>query len=350
VDVASDLLVLDGESAGEHADGLSLLVEATKKARAGSVAWQCVRLPDHVGTDELAGAPPAGLRAVSVADVKTGQRLRRLYPDVEMQVLPDVGLLARRLSGVSSTDHDTSVSSKSRPAVSALVQPDLRDVVEGAVGARHRVAVVAINDGGPEDLVASVQDADIVIGSDPRLVAVAYSLGRPLIALALGGDDDRLQTTFGGGVGPALEIEDLRSAVDNLIPPVDRTLLPAYESELDHHFDRLATIATEEAWRRRRAAEIADHGAAKMTDAAARDFTEELTAHGHMARRVVEERHQVVVRDRELAAERDRLAGLEPRLQEALNELTELRQTRTFRYTARLRAAYLTILKLLRRR
>jgi FkbM family methyltransferase len=348
----ADLLVLDGDRQGDSRDGLAELSNGPRDATIGSVVWQGVHIRDEADGDPWRGDSKPAPAIVSVADAGTERRLRSLSPELGVLQLPDVGLLAARLYGPASNPPGAATPAESDSLRGALVDAEVRNQVGEALSSELGLTLAAIDSPEPDELLAAVEGADVVISADPRLLAAAFSIGRPIVALS-SESNDRLRVTFGTGIATAMTVADLSQGLFSAY--VDRTLLAALQAELDAYFDRVATLAAESAWRRRQGDQVAQApGAARLTDAQARAFALELNAHGDMSRSAVEERHQVVARDRELAAQRDQsaelVAALQTQLESTRNELSGLRQTRTFRYTSRLRSAYVRALSAIGRR
>jgi hypothetical protein len=198
----------------------------------------------------------------------------------------------------------------------------------------------------PEDVAATIIGADTVIARSASLSASAFAYGRAWLPVAGpgGGAPEGLPESTGPEFRPAIPAGQLAAVLQGS-PPVepDRALLGPLQGQLDAHFDRVAQVAEQVAWARRRAPSDLGGGGARSGQPIDMDsYSNGLAAPGYR-RRIEDERDALARREQEMGDLLSRFSWAEA-------ELAALNASRTFRYTKRVRRGWLRLLQVAGRR
>jgi hypothetical protein len=358
------------------------------------VVWSSVGVGRDLHPGEEARFIEA-LRTRSLASVRHEDARRRLQVagvDRPIEVVPDPAVLAPRLFPEElldrRLDHLRAVGSFPEEGLPLIVQGDrslapvAADLAASVASVAERlggVPVVALDaddsgfaaavtealpsahdasGAGVEDVVAAIRASAGFVGSSPRAAAVALALWRPHVLVGGGAEAEAFGRAIGAPESSVSGVEELPAAFDKMVEAGPRPdVVARLQGAVDEHFDAVARLAAEAAWRMGVIRRRDEHGVRDRLEAV-------LAAYHERGRLLARQRWTLAdrVRDAEARerATRERLeaqaarwrseaARLEAEVAGKDRELRTLLHTRTFRYTAGLRRAWGAIRGLFRR-
>lgn len=346
-----------------------------------ALAWHCVGVPQDIDREQYARYRDSLSGAyVTVRDETSRQRLRAAAKDVDVKLVPDSGFLVDRLFSeellARRAGYLRTIAALPPDGVAPVVVQGNRDLVPFAAEIAGQISLVA--EGAPVVCVetgpchgddefaeafsasyhervwipgtyAGISDITSIISTSRGFVGssfhgniAAFVFGKPSVILAM--DRRSKLSGLGAMMGQPQRVAGSAEQVAQAFraATTEEEILRSFQKRLDGHFDHLAEIAIEAAWRRNRGAVV--RVGVDVADPIEGEIDQLRTALEVRGRRSVDERlhlsDEMQALRAEVGVQGDRIEELQGQLAGVCGELEDLRGTAIFRYTKGLRAVY----------